>query len=85
MIGTPHPMALTITLLIIAEQRQQTTFEHAVYEVLNRYMELKAWPEAKRADLYAQVAEQYKVSNSIAVNMQIISDCIWRTEEHFNG
>ncbi len=31
MIGTPHLMALTITLLIIAEQRQHTTFEYAVY------------------------------------------------------
>jgi hypothetical protein len=85
MIGTPHPMALTITLLIIAEQRQHTTFEYAVYEVLNRYMELKDWPEAKRSDLYAQIAEQYKPTNSIAVNTQIVSDCIWRTEEHFNG
>ena len=85
MIGTPHPMAQTITLLIIAEQRQQTTFEYAVHEVLNRYMELKDWPEEKRADLYAQVAEQFIPTNSIAVNTHIVSDCIWRTEEHFNG
>lgn len=85
MIGTPHPMALPIVLLIIAEQRQHTTFEYAIYEVLNRYMELKNWPEEKRADLYAQMAEQVKVSNSMIVNQQIISNCIWRTEAKFNG
>lgn len=85
MIGTRHPMAETVVLLIIAEQRQHTCFEYAVYEVLNRYMELKAWPDDKRADLYAQLAEKYLPTGSIAVNTQIVSDCIWRTEERFNG
>lgn len=85
MIGTRHPMAETLVLLIIAEQRQHTTFEYAVYEVMNRYMELKGWPDEKRSDLYAQIAEKYDVRGSIAVNTQIVSDCIWRTEERFGG
>ena len=85
MIGTPHPMALPIVLLVIAEQKQHTTFEYAIYEVLNRYMELKQWAEEMRADLYAQMAEQVKKTNSMIVNQQIISDCIWRTQEKFSG
>lgn len=80
-----HPMALTITLLIMAEQRQHTTFEYAIYEVLNQYMVIKEWPEEKRADLYAQLAEKLNAKSSMIHIEQVVSDSLFKTEERFNG
>lgn len=85
MIGTPHRMALPIILLIKAEQKNHTCFEYAVYEVLNTYMALCKWPDEKKASLYSRLAEKVVPTNSLIVNEQIVSDCLWQTEQEFYG
>ena len=80
-----HPMALPIALLIHAEQKQHTNFEYAVYEVLNTYMEIKGWPEEKRADLYAQLAEKLPANLGVIQKEAVLNACLWQTERNFNG
>ena len=85
MIQPPHPMALPIALLIHAEQKHHTTFEYAVYEVLNTYMALKGWPDEKRADLYAQLAEKLEPNLGMLQKEDTINVCLWSTERKLNG
>lgn len=80
-----HPMALTITLLIVAEQRHHTCFEFAIYEVLNQYMELKGWPDEKKSDLYAQLAERISADMGLLTMQRIVHECLLSTEGRFNG
>jgi hypothetical protein len=85
MIHPTHPMALPIALLIHAEQKNHTVFEYAIYEVLNTYMEVRGWPEEKRADLYAQLAEKMPPNLGMIQKEDVINTCLWNTERKFNG
>ena len=85
MIGTAHPMALPIALLIQAEQKNHTTFEYGVYEVLNTYMRIRGWADEMKADLYAQLAETIKPEYMLTVKEAIVSVALWKTEEKFSG
>jgi len=80
-----HPMALTVTLLIVAEQKHHTCFEFAIYEVLNQYMAIKGWPDEKKADLYAMMAERIPANMALAPMQAVVDECLRRTEEKFNG
>jgi hypothetical protein len=80
-----HPMALTITLLIVAEQRHHTCFEFAIYEVLNQYMAIKGWSDEKKSDLYANMAERIVSNMSLATMEAAVHECLLRTEGRFNG
>lgn len=81
-----HPQAQTLNLLIIAEGQQHhihDAFEYAVYRVIDKYLGPKGWPDAKRADLYAQLAEKYKPTGRIIENERIVSAALWSTENNW--
>lgn len=78
---TLHPQAETLSLLLIAEtaQRQQPEgWEYAAYRVLDRYF--SDWPEAKTADLYAKIAEQYNPTMTLGSQQALLSRLLWSNE-----
>ena len=78
-----HPQAQTLNLLIVAEGQQREhadAFEYAIYRVIDRYLD---WPEAKKADLYAGLAEKYDPKGRIIDNENLVSDVMNDTEANW--
>ena len=85
---TRHPYALTLALLIGAEQQQRKysdgTFEHAVHEVIEHAIDLTGWSDERRADLYARLAESLTAADTNTIREQKINRALWAAERDFN-
>lgn len=81
--STRHPLALTLSLLIVAEKQQRkysNAFEDAVYEVLERTMELSEWADEKKADLYARLAESLTAADTMIITEDKVNKALWAAE-----
>lgn len=78
-LGNKHPQATTVTLLLVAERQRETPgLEEAAYVVLDRYF--ADWPDEKKADLYALMAERVKGDMPLGKMEAAVSRCLWDNE-----
>lgn len=81
--STRHPYALTLSLLIVAEKQQRkysNAFEDAVYEVLERALELAEWSDNKKAELYARLAGSLTAADTLTITEGKVNKALWATE-----
>ena len=52
-----HPHATTLTLLLMAQENYSADLPHAVHTVIDHAMALAAYPDERKADLFARIAE----------------------------
>jgi hypothetical protein len=52
-------MATTLSMVIM-QRSVQAGMEYSTHDVLHTYLEGAAWPEERKADLYARIVESYK-------------------------
>lgn len=77
-----HPEATTVALLLTAEKQQPgRDLEEATHVVLARYFE--DWPDEKKADLYALLAEKVSADMSFMQTEQIVSRCLWDNDNQW--
>lgn len=82
--ATRHPHALTIALLIVAERQQRRyhhcTFEHEVYEVLDKAADLAGYSENFRADLYSRIVESALPADTMIALEGKVNAALWAAE-----
>ena len=77
---TRHLHALTIALLIAAQQKFHAELEHAVSDVLEKATEIAGYSDERKADLYALIAESLDGSETMIMLEQKINTCLWKNE-----
>lgn len=62
MIEVKSYAAMATTLSMVIMQRSiQAGMEYSTHDVLHTYLQGEAWPEERKADLYAKIVEGYKL------------------------
>lgn len=76
-----HPLTTTITLLIAANQRSTNDLEYEIHEVIARLTNIADWPDEKKADLYARLAESVNREDRIIDIERKVSFALWSNDQ----
>lgn len=82
-----HPQALTLSLLIKAEQLHTAGvegFEESVYNVIARFLESRGFHEEKKADLYSLLVESLTPDMSHSQMRKVCSRCLTENDKEWN-
>lgn len=81
---TRPALTTTLTLLLVAEQRRgPDAFEYAVYEVIERLLDLAAWTDEKKADLYAMLVEGVACDSKLFEIERTVGRCLVANAHRF--
>ena len=75
-----HPAALTLALLITAHRQKPNTWEEKIHDVIEHLVDLANWPDERRADLYARMAEKLTAADRCIDMEHKINKCLWENE-----
>lgn len=79
-------LTTTLTLLIMAgDGCHADLYEHHIYEVLDRLMDLSGWSDARRADLYALLVESLVHKEPMTVMERKVAAALAKNEDHFRA
>lgn len=76
-----HPLCTTLSLLLAANQRDTSDFEHAIHDIIAHLTDLAGWSDEKKADLYARLAESVHKEDRLVTIERKVSFALWANEQ----
>lgn len=79
-------LTTTLSLLLLAAQRcKPEDYEYRIAEIIQNLMDIRAWTDERRADLYALLTESITVDDGMLAIEKKVNAALQKNEAHFYG